>query len=594
MSEPAVRRIGTFAAALLVLAAACVPSRPTAPIDLPPSRTGSSGLGEPLPRAMPMSREEALSAARRLVSRWQKARETANVPVSTSIASFPMREDPLALLTILADPCLEGGDFHAQPCEEIGDPESNLGALFYPLLELARETAPLESGSTDTLKLLFRLENTAAWYAARHAIERILERRFLRAHKSCERPDANDVATASADLDDFFVLSETGTVRRLTKPERADLAYLYAAVRDSGPAFGSDAWVPSSPLPAGHPDLQLRAKLNAEMDTAHRAGDIGQYAKTARDYLASLGYPGPLRTEEDGAAHWKGPGYLEVLREYARAREMLGETAEAERAYRHTRHVNGTHDQIVKGAIRTAEVRAGCEGSVAERLFAINQPEDFYGINRLIEDGYDVPRLYRGALLTSGRADPAEVRRALQASPLRREGIARLERLGSEWWAGRTRAIPGLADTARAKSVDALARVAAKGDRYDQLEALLTLGRLLRDDGADPCKKVNVPRIYLIGGLRAVQPMVECGSKIDPTLVTALVRSLAPLQNSPDDEVLHDFVGLLGLLGSVEAKPLLQSVIATSGARANGEIEERARSELSRIDMAEINRRARP
>src|SRR5262249_6029068 len=134
--------------------------------------------------------------------------------------------------------------------------------------------------------------------------------------------------------------------------------------------------------------------------------------------------------------------------------------------------VSSYRDGQIEGVIRTVERLRGCRAVATERLFSVDRAGP-YGAERLAKSGFDVARLYTGALLTLGRDDAAETQRLLQALPSRApEALARAARLGPEAWATRVRAIAGYADAAGRAGIDRLLEIAEQGGARDRALAI--------------------------------------------------------------------------------------------------------------------------
>lgn len=267
---------------------------------------------------------------------------------------------------------------------------------------------------------------------------------------------------------------------------------------------------------------------------------------------------------------WGGFGASFVMRDLARSLEILGRFKESEALYRRAKPGGGScgtsvyarlNDQT-DGAIRTGEQARGCLAAVADRMFADSSDRhDSYGPEWLTERGLDVPRLYRGALLTLGRTDRVELTKTISASAFANEGLARLQRVGLESWGRRVRAIPGYADTAGGASIDKLIAIALQGQDDDRVEALDALSMVLEDDGYDPCipHRLMGSHRYSGGGRRNVRNvMTTCATRVDAATIDKTVEAVLHLHTDKNHEVREGLATFLGRLGSQKGKATLK------------------------------------
>ncbi|NUP10073.1 MAG: HEAT repeat domain-containing protein [Polyangiaceae bacterium] len=602
--------------------AGCTPAPvPVAPptVTMPAHTTvATARLPVSVPEA-PMPLAEAVARAKDNVGKWEGAPKYEPAKLEAFLEhTFPERKEMGRILAALVKSCTDAKGREAEPCKVVQEGSSDEAKLVVPMIEIVGEAAPIGAGATDEIRVLVQLSQRGL-SRADTAIERILERRFAATKPVCTAPSATEVADASASLDDFLVIEGRGSARKPTQAERDDLAYFYAAIAKNGPAVGSSEVVAGNKLPADHPDLDARTKMREEMDAALLDGDIARHAKAAKGYLTSLGYPGALRSGEERDQRWGGAAFSFVMRDLARSLEILGEHAEAEQLYRRANPGGGacgtsTHtrfDAQNEGAIRTGHQRGGCGAVVAEHLFSVwYDPRELYGTTLLTRGGFDIARLYRGALLTTGRSDKATVDKALQTSTHAAEGVARLERLGIENWAERVRAVRGFADTSRRDGVESLAALASTGSTGDRIEALSAIGSLAEDRGFDPCPKNGTRHGWGRGGNgeRRVHPVMDdCNTRIDDKTVIKVVTSITTLQNDPNPDVREALAQTLGRMASPKARTTLRklakdkfengTVCITKGdapevCGKNFPVARAAVDALEEIDEAEKNRRA--
>lgn len=513
-------------------------------------------------------REAAFAAAREAVARGKLAKY-GDPPLAERARAAGLDAPAIArLLTAMLDAC------PADACPELADPATDV--LIAALAELGR---PADAG------LLLRLEARGRFDAER-AVERLLTRAMAEAvpKASCTPPTAAEIATARADLAGFVVLRQRHGALRGEAPtaaELADLAYFYAAVGHAAPEVGAAVETsPGGPMQPGAADPE-RDRLAAAMQTAMNAGDIPTAARAGHDYLARLGFPGPLDGRAEDTWAWGGARYSYIFRDLARAGEMLGEHALANQLYRRADPgggMCGTSTSYrwaiqVRGAIRTAEQLGDCRTAVAERLLDVEGnrwstppvAED-YGPARLAAAGFDVPRLFRGALLTLGRdGDPADLRAALERSPadLRAAALARLARRGPEAWDRRVLAIEGLAATAGRAALPVLSAMLKDVAPPARPRLLAALGAAAERPWSDPCD----PDRLGVGGMTISsqweRPIPALGDRCETVLrlpeAGRLAMSLAPWLEDPDPETRRAAAEALGKLGHRAAIPALRA-----------------------------------
>lgn len=486
-------------------------------------------------------------------------------------------------LESLTSACLAQRSPDAPECDKLDDANAPESLVIPQLFQLLGEVDASPLGPGRTMQLLTKLDARGLWRAD-STIERILERQAMAAlaNKSCKLPSAEQIAAAEDGLADFVVIDGPSRARKPTSAERADLAYLYAALADAGAEIGQTAEAQAQPLPDDHPDNDRRRELRVTIDKAFADGDITEHAAQSERYLATLGYPGPLRLGEEKDMRWGGSGASFLMRDLARSLEILGRFAESEALHRRAKPGGGMCgtsvysrlNEQIEGVIRTGEQARGCLAAVPDRLFAdASDLHDSYGPEWLTSRGLDVPRLYRGALLTLGRTDRVELEKTLDASSFAAEGRARLERVGLESWGRRVRAIPGYADTAGGASADRLLAIILQGQAQDRVEALDALSMVLEDDGYDPClpRRLHGFHRYSGGGRRNVRNvMTKCATRVDAATVERVVAAVLHLHKEPDHELRERLATFLGRVGSMKAKATLK-VLATDRYE-NGEI----------------------
>jgi len=443
-----------------------------------------------------------------------------------------------------------------------------------------------EIGGGQSMPLLVRLD-TRGLYPAGMALDRLLQRRWAEKRESpaCAPPTAEEIGAARAGLDDFVVLRFRDgefSAEAPTAAERDDLAYFLAAVSEAGPEVGTalegggGSWTnPGSP----NPELQQRRD---ELDLAKRNGDITAMFDSGMAYLATLGYPEPLRTEEEDQYAWGGAVYSYVMRDVALAAEALDRLDVAAELYRRADPGGGAcgtsvsyrWQQQIEGVIRAEEGRGRGRAVVAERLLAVDgapiedeqRPEPTYGPTELTASGYDVARLYRGALVTIHRDIPRDdLVRVLSdvPSPLGDAARERLEARGTEAWERRVLAIEGLADTAQRNALPVLLELARNAPDPMRLRALRALAALAERPLNDPC----LPLVGL-GGSGAGEWSREirmlgrfCDTVLKTVEAAELAGQLAPLAADPDPDLRAAAVVTIGAIGSPSSLALLRSLV---------------------------------
>lgn len=461
--------------------------------------------------------------------------------------------------------------------------------------QLAREPAARrlvdtlgEIGTVADAPLLLRIEAAGMW-SGDDAVETILTRAMADAipQARCAPPSAAEVAAARASLTDFAVLRLRGGVVRGEAPtavELDDLAYFFAAVEGAGPEVGAGPEAsPGNPLRPGAPDPE-RDRLAGAMKEHRARGDVAALARDGRAYLARLGFPGPL----DGAAEdvwaWGGARYSYVFRDLALAAELQGDPGLASQLYRRADPGGGMCGTSVsyrwaaqvRGAIRSAERSGDCRPALAERLLDVDGVPDVwstptpnpldYGPARLADAGFDVARLYRGALLTAGRdAEPARVREALARAPepLRAAALARLARRGPEAWDRRVYAIEGLADTAGRAALPVLVGMLPALEPAARRRALAAIGLLAERPGSDPCDP-ELGGLSLRGGSvweREIRSLGrDCATSLRVREAGPLAMSLTPWLKDHDPETREAAATALGRIGHRAALSALSAL----------------------------------
>lgn len=429
----------------------------------------------------------------------------------------------------------------------------------YRLFEQAAQLAELD----DAARLLWRLDVRGVW-STNGSLEDLLARRMATRLAPCGAPPTlEEIAGRRDELGDFAVveLEEMSLVARpLTAVERDDLAYFLAAVARSGPSVGKYAEQPFSRelMPKRPPPSAEREEALRQLQTARYAGNAADVVAHGLRYLVSLGYPDPIRVSDD-VHGFHGPRSTFVMRDVALAYELLFNYRAAEALYRRASEdiaLSGTGSSArwehqVMGVIRTGELAGDCSRIVPERLIGIHQQEGLFGPRRLAKAGFDVRRLYAGALLTANRDGPlVALKAALEASPV--PGASeRLARLGPESWETRVFAVEGFADEAQRDAIPVLTALARKASPTVRWRILRALGDLAERPERDPCK----PRDGFAGfegGIgsefeRAVRPLSSsCETNLNEPERSALSREIEAHLGDAETAVQEAAVTALG------------------------------------------------
>jgi hypothetical protein len=486
------------------------------------------------------------------------------------------------LLAAMAAPCLAERARDAAACASLtsfvtakdGD---DLGKVVPVLVTYLGAVADPAIESAASTKLLVRLEARGVWRAGM-AIDAILTRRAEAARKACAPPTESEIAAASSALGDFLLVEggaagKPASARPPSADELRDLAYFYASVAASGPevaSVGEDEL--ARPLGKDDPAVTTRKELADGLRDALLDGDLARHLELAERYLGSLGYPGPIRAAEEGDRRWGGAGYSYVMRDAARSAELLGRLELAGALYRRAQpgggacgtSVESRREDQIQGAVRVGEEAAGCRAVVPELLYAAGHVES-EGPQRLEQAGFDVIRLYRGALLTRGRSDRETLERALSSVPALAEAAReRAARLGNEDWARRVRAVEGFADTARKGALERLFSIAESGTGDDRVRAVGAIGDLVESHGDDPCDPAS---LYGWGGggssgereIRSV--MHACEGSLSAAERRTVADRLAKLGRDPEGELRAAVAAALGKTAEPTAEGSLRRLL---------------------------------
>ena len=457
------------------------------------------------------------------------------------------------------------------PCWTAGSKDKRLRRVVRALLTVLGAL-----GTARSFPLLWRLDaRQVIWVGP--ARQKILARAMEAAIRSkrCTAPTAAEVAAARKGLADFLVIAVRSHKGKLaaSKPtvaELNDLAYFLAATTGAGPVVGSAREQGSGSWRRPGPRNRGRSRMLGKLNSALRRGHLALAERLARTYLQTLGYPGPIRTSLEHNYSFGGPMWARVMRDLALLAEARGAAADAARLYRRAPPGGGAcgtgdssrWERQVKGLIRAGERMGRCRAVVPERLLELRG----HGTARLAAAGFDVPRLYRGALVTRHRDLPlARLRDLLRAAPGGKAALARLAARGAEAWEWRVYAVEGLADSAQAAALPVLTRLALGSAGKVRLRALDALGRLTRRPERDPCARglfgtyVSTWSSIWSRSIRALGR--SCKARLPDPAAAALAGKLLPLLAHKEGPVRAAAARALGALGRPSAREPLERLL---------------------------------
>lgn len=568
--------------------------------------TGAPAVAAVAPARPPLSLTQALAAVDATV---QRARLAAYGKPPLAERARAAGLDQASLLRLLDDVVAACPD--ADRCASLRGDDA-IGRLLDTLAAL---------GTADAAPTLLRLDARGV-YRASSALEEILTRALAGAlaRSRCVPPDAATITATRASLGDFLVVRtrQGQPVARAPDPnELDDLAYFLAAVADNGPEVGGASEASRGSAARKQAADPRRDQLAAATEAANNSGDVAGVVRNGEAYLQLLGFPGPL----DGAAEdhwaWGGARYSYMLRDVARAHELLGEHALAGALYRRAEpgggmcgtSVSTRWAEQVRGAIRSAERSGDCKAAIAERLIDVDGPPHTwsdlpetadYGPARLARAGFDVPRLYRGALVTAGRElEPKALRAALERAPdsLRAAALARLAARGPEAWERRVQAVQGLADLAGRAALPVLAALLPDASPELRPRILRTIGALGARPDPDPCDP-NLGYVSMSGSSEWERHITPLGDKCETSLrlpeAGKLALSLAPWLKDPVPEAREAAAVAIGEIGHRDGLRALRQVASDSHktgtlcqdnvCRPNYPVREAARAARERIE----------
>lgn len=427
------------------------------------------------------------------------------------------------------------------------------------------------AGDAASAEVLMRL-SAKGGYRVRVALDNRLVRQAQERATGCSPPAADEVERKAASLADFAVFDQGKrrlVARPLTQAEASDLAYFLVAVEGAGTPVGTDD---NSFMSGSKPSEQFNLDRDANyaaLENARAAGDADEIVRAGLAYLEPLGFPGQIDRSLEGNIRWGGGRYSYVMRDVALAAEVAGDYALSSALYRRANpggggcgtSVSSRRGRQVKGLIRTADAGGSCNEVVAERLLDWDGRKDsFYGPDVLEAAGFDIPRIYRGALLTRNRdVAEAELLAAIARAP---QGLAaaargRLAANGNEAWERRVWSIEGLADTLGRDGgfylAAALPQLAPAG-RKRAIDAIGAAGVRAQIGPCDERTLWGFGRSFSSQWSRPVGTFGKtCKAAYSDDDVAALYRSLRPYLRSASSGTRSATAGAAAALGAVTA-----------------------------------------
>lgn len=426
---------------------------------------------------------------------------------------------------------------------------------------------------------------------------------------SCSAPTREEVSAKRSTLDDFLVIRTMGprlVAQVPTDSELDDYAYFLAAIEGTGQEIGASEEHQAS-YSRERPREDQKSELSAiwkRIDRAATLGRDGEVIEQAEAYLHLLGWPGRIASGQETDVGWGHSRYSEVMRILAREYRKKGRLDEAVDLLRRSDPGGGPCGtgyayvlaRHIEEVIDVEEQRGTCRAAVPGRLWS-PQPRS---TDVLRQRGFDVPRLYRGALVTLGRPresarPPAQSVREAGAPGIR--AIARLDRLGREIWWDRVRAIEGFAIESGKDAVDELALLAARpGPAYVTGHALAALKSLVERGS---CHQQGDEFVFTSGGdcwpfevCREVEHLA-CEAMPSDSMRESLVHRISILERHPSVQVRETLASALEAMGTPSAVPILErlakdptvtgTVTDDKGQRPYLPIADRAREALERL-----------
>jgi hypothetical protein len=447
-------------------------------------------------------------------------------------------------------------------------------------------------GTHEALPLLWRLSGHGVSEAA-YARVRIYEQDMVKhvATHKCAPPSAKEIKRMRETLDDFVVIRPKEmslTLDRPTSKEVDDLAYFLAAIDEAGPPIDESAAQHGSWIEPGQTNV-TRDDLFKQMKDGQSRGNHLAMREAGRSYLKTMGFPVAFRGKGESAYSWGGARYSEVMRDLADADESEGDDEEAATLYRLANPgggacgagVDGVWQKQIAGLIRAAEKTGHCRAVVPERLLNLDSyaaANGLYGTRRLHQAGFDVARLYRGALVTAYRdIDEQALRQIFLKDPteLGQLALGRLNSKGPDAFENRVYALEGWAEVAKKDAIVRLTAMARAGLQVGegsspvfshQRRALVVLGELFRRPPSDPCRQPRRNGLFDFVGFssawhRKVDALEGCGNVLTKAERDSLSEQLLPQLQSDDMYLRARVAETLGAIASPVSLSALNELV---------------------------------
>jgi hypothetical protein len=444
-----------------------------------------------------------------------------------------------------------------------------------------------DHGTMRSARVLYARDH-AGLIVADRALDDVLARSMVAEAGPCTPPDDDEIQRAREDLTDFVVVDRVRddrlVARVLDAGELDDLAYFMAAVRFAGPEITESHGGFRSGLVPERDELERRVTWLAEIDDARKVGDLATVQSRGYAYIESLGYPGELDLSREGEMTWGGARGSQLMREVAIASEIVGELDVAASLWQRANPGGGMcgtsvgyrWQKQVQGFIRARERSEGCRAVVAERMLDIDGDFDDaspYGPARLVQAGFDLAKLYRGALLTRNRdLDPTAVRDAIERAPatIRAAAQARWTKRGPEAWEARVRAVQGAADELGRAGVDLLLAHHEAFAAPVRARAITAIGSAAARTQVGPCEDGWIHlRGFSIGGPweRSVHMFgKECATRLSDHDATALTKRLRAHLDAEEPDIRAAALYAIGEIAAPRSLQLLRRRLARAEA----------------------------
>ncbi len=471
-------------------------------------------------------------------------------------------------LEILAQRCK---DVRTPTCGHVGREEVMREAL----VEWLRDHGELSSAP-----VLLRLSHYGD-YMAESAIEAMLTRRMQASLSPCSPPTEAEVAATRAELSSFVVVEQQGAQlsgRAATADELDDLAYFLTAIAENGAGAGEIADEGRSGRDLTEDEKLDRAHHVAALEHAQGTGDHALIVQAGSDYLHTLGYPGPIDLSRETDMFWGGARFSYVMRDVALSAEIEEQPELAAALYRRANPAGGMCgtsvaarlDSQSEGLIRTEEAQGQCRAVVVQRLLH-GDPKDAYGPHRLAEAGYDIERLYRGALVTRHRDRPLdELAAAIERAPaaVREAGIVRLRDRGPESWESRLWTVERLAAMTGRAGMHEMLTMVEHADPELRARLVSAIGESGERGYLGTCDpdRFSLTLRGRSGGPPSIRAFGEdCGTWLTDAEADAVAKQLLPYLRDDSTEVRAATARALGYLAAPSARAPLARVADRAG-----------------------------